>query len=87
MYLCAGGRCRTRRGDLAGSVGIVIERRRAPDELDGFSWYCETAGTVFFSNGWRCAISNSIAGDLLRFYPASSIAPAAFADCHARRPP
>ncbi len=28
----------------AGSVGIVVERRRAPDELDGFSWYCENCG-------------------------------------------
>jgi 3-hydroxyanthranilate 3,4-dioxygenase len=25
----------------AGSVGIVVERRRDADELDGFSWYCE----------------------------------------------
>ena len=28
----------------AGSVGIVVERRRGPDELDGFSWYCENCG-------------------------------------------
>ena len=28
----------------AGSVGIVVERRRAADELDGFSWYCEHCG-------------------------------------------
>lgn len=28
----------------AGSVGIVVERRRKPDELDGFSWYCEHCG-------------------------------------------
>ena len=28
----------------AGSVGIVVERRRAPHELDGFSWYCENCG-------------------------------------------
>ena len=28
----------------AGSVGIVVERRRGPDELDGFSWYCEKCG-------------------------------------------
>ena len=27
-----------------GSVGIVIERTRGPDELDGFSWYCENCG-------------------------------------------
>lgn len=25
----------------AGSVGLVLERKRAPDELDGFVWYCE----------------------------------------------
>lgn len=28
----------------AGSVGIVVERRRSPNELDGFSWYCENCG-------------------------------------------
>jgi 3-hydroxyanthranilate 3,4-dioxygenase len=28
----------------AGSVGIVVERRRNADELDGFSWYCERCG-------------------------------------------
>jgi 3-hydroxyanthranilate 3,4-dioxygenase len=28
----------------AGSVGIVVERRRGPDEMDGFSWYCEHCG-------------------------------------------
>jgi 3-hydroxyanthranilate 3,4-dioxygenase len=28
----------------AGSVGIVVERRRGAGELDGFSWYCENCG-------------------------------------------
>jgi 3-hydroxyanthranilate 3,4-dioxygenase len=28
----------------AGTVGIVVERRRRPDETDGFSWYCEHCG-------------------------------------------
>jgi 3-hydroxyanthranilate 3,4-dioxygenase len=28
----------------AASVGLVVERRRAADELDGFSWYCEKCG-------------------------------------------
>jgi 3-hydroxyanthranilate 3,4-dioxygenase len=32
----------------AGSVGIVVERRRDPDELDGFSWYCENCGHCLF---------------------------------------
>ncbi len=27
-----------------GSVGLVVERRRSADELDGFSWYCENCG-------------------------------------------
>jgi 3-hydroxyanthranilate 3,4-dioxygenase len=32
----------------AGSVGIVVERRRNPDELDGFSWYCENCGHCLY---------------------------------------
>ncbi len=28
----------------AGSIGLVVERRRRADELDGFSWYCENCG-------------------------------------------
>ena len=32
----------------AGSVGIVVERRRGPDELDGFSWYCEHCGNCLY---------------------------------------
>jgi 3-hydroxyanthranilate 3,4-dioxygenase len=32
----------------AGSVGIVVERRRGPDELDGFSWYCEKCGNRLY---------------------------------------
>jgi 3-hydroxyanthranilate 3,4-dioxygenase len=32
----------------AGSVGIVVERRRKPEELDGFSWYCENCGNCLY---------------------------------------
>jgi len=28
----------------ANTVGVVVERRRGPAELDGFSWYCEKCG-------------------------------------------
>jgi 3-hydroxyanthranilate 3,4-dioxygenase len=28
----------------AGTLGLVIERRRGAAELDGFSWYCEGCG-------------------------------------------
>jgi len=40
----------------AGSVGIVVERRRAPHELDGFSWYCENCGNRLFLE--RVAVGN-----------------------------
>jgi 3-hydroxyanthranilate 3,4-dioxygenase len=40
----------------AGSVGIVVERRRGPDELDGFSWYCERCGHRLYLE--RVAVRN-----------------------------
>ncbi|HVZ38302.1 MAG TPA: 3-hydroxyanthranilate 3,4-dioxygenase [Candidatus Kapabacteria bacterium] len=30
------------------TVGLVIERRRTQDELDGFQWYCENCGTKLY---------------------------------------
>ena len=32
----------------AGTVGIVVERRRKPEERDGFSWYCEHCGNPLY---------------------------------------
>jgi 3-hydroxyanthranilate 3,4-dioxygenase len=40
----------------AGSVGIVVERRRNLDELDGFSWYCENCGHRLYLE--RVAVRN-----------------------------
>ena len=40
----------------AGSVGIVVERRRNPAELDGFSWYCEHCGHRLYLE--RVAVRN-----------------------------
>jgi len=40
----------------AGSVGIVIERRRNAHELDGFSWYCERCGQCLYLE--RVAVRN-----------------------------
>ena len=40
----------------AGTVGIVIERRRNPQELDGFSWYCERCGNCLYLE--RVAVRN-----------------------------
>jgi 3-hydroxyanthranilate 3,4-dioxygenase len=32
----------------AGSVGVVVERRRRAGELDGFQWYCEHCGQLLY---------------------------------------
>jgi 3-hydroxyanthranilate 3,4-dioxygenase len=40
----------------AGSVGIVVERRREPQEMDGFSWYCENCGKLLYLE--RIAVSD-----------------------------
>jgi 3-hydroxyanthranilate 3,4-dioxygenase len=40
----------------AGSVGIVVERRRAAAEHDGFSWYCENCGNCLYLQ--HVAVSN-----------------------------
>jgi len=40
----------------AGSVGIVVERRRSAAELDGFSWYCDRCGKLLYLE--RVAVSN-----------------------------
>lgn len=33
----------------AGTVGLVIERKRAPGEKDGFAWYCPRCGNRLYS--------------------------------------
>jgi 3-hydroxyanthranilate 3,4-dioxygenase len=53
----------------AGSVGIVVERRRGPDELDGFSWYCDNCGNRLFLE--RVAVTNietQLPGIFARFF-------------------
>jgi 3-hydroxyanthranilate 3,4-dioxygenase len=32
----------------AATVGLVIERRRQPGELDGFQWYCENCDQLLY---------------------------------------
>lgn len=53
----------------AGSVGLVIERRRAADEMDAFSWHCENCGNCL--NIVRLAVSNietQLPGIFAQFY-------------------
>ena len=32
----------------AGSIGLVVERRRRADERDGLQWYCEVCGALLY---------------------------------------
>jgi len=51
------------------TIGIVVERRRAPDELDGFSWYCENCGHCLYLERVPVAnIETQLPGIFARFY-------------------
>jgi 3-hydroxyanthranilate 3,4-dioxygenase len=53
----------------AGSVGVVVERRRGPQELDGFSWYCENCGhQLYFEQVAVSNIETELPGIFARFY-------------------
>ena len=53
----------------AGSVGIVVERRRRPGEMDGFSWYCENCGHQLLLERVPVAnIETELPGIFARFY-------------------
>jgi 3-hydroxyanthranilate 3,4-dioxygenase len=58
----------------AGSVGIVVERRRGAAELDGFSWYCENCGNRLYLE--RVAVSDietQLPGIFARFYASEQL--------------
>ena len=37
----------------AGSIGLVIERRRKENEIDGLQWYCEKCGTKLYEEFFK----------------------------------
>jgi 3-hydroxyanthranilate 3,4-dioxygenase len=39
---------------LPDTVGLVIERRRRPDELDHLRWYCEACGNILYDEAFHC---------------------------------
>jgi 3-hydroxyanthranilate 3,4-dioxygenase len=58
----------------AGTVGIVVERRRRPEELDGFSWYCERCGNRLYLE--RIAVGDigtELPGIFARFYASTAL--------------
>ena len=47
MFLLPGGVPHSPRRS-AGSIGLVIEKPRDVEEMDGFRWYCENCGTFLY---------------------------------------
>lgn len=37
----------------ANTVGLVVERKRTPDEMDGFLWFCEKCGNKLYEEYLR----------------------------------
>jgi 3-hydroxyanthranilate 3,4-dioxygenase len=69
-----------------GSVGLVIERQRPPDLIDGFEWYCPACGALVH----RVEVQlKSIVADLPPLFDAfyASIAKRTCGACGAVHPP
>ena len=53
----------------AGTVGLVLERKRLPHELDGFIWMCEKCGTKLYEEFFHLTnIVTQLAPVFERFY-------------------
>ncbi|KFL38069.1 3-hydroxyanthranilate 3,4-dioxygenase [Arenimonas donghaensis] len=65
---------------MAGSVGLVIERKRRPGEKDGLLWYCEKCNHPLFSEYFELEnIETQFQAVFDRFY--ASVARRTCADC------
>ncbi len=85
---CCRRKFRIHRSVPRAASGLVVERRRGPDELDGFSWYCENCGQLLYLE--RVAVptsKRSCRKSSRAFIPSWRAAPAASAAQSCRRPP
>ena len=54
---------------MANSIGLVIERRRQPHELDGLMWYCERCNEKLYEEFFPLRdIENDFPAVFARFY-------------------
>ena len=54
---------------FADTIGIVVERQRRPEELDGFIWYCENCGNKLYEEYLHVAnIETDLPPVFNRFY-------------------
>ena len=72
IFLCPGGLAHSpRRGE--GSWGLVMERKRKPDEEEGFLWFCEKCDGQVLS---RTMTQGDIASQVTKIYQAFNADPA-----------
>lgn len=58
----------------AGSIGLVIERRRGPQEQDGLQWYCEKCNSKLYEEFFNLTnIETQFAAVFERFYNSSHV--------------
>lgn len=54
---------------FADTIGLVVERQRRPEELDGFLWYCENCGNKLYEEHLHVAdIESDLPPVFNRFY-------------------
>jgi len=72
IFLCPGGVAHSpRRGE--GTWGLVIERKRKPDEDEAFLWYCENCDEKVLSYN---VVQGDIASQVTKLYEAFNADPA-----------
>ncbi len=58
----------------AGSWGLVVERKRRPDELDGILWFCDRCNTKLYDRPFSCTnIETEIRAAIEAFYADESL--------------
>lgn len=71
IFLCPGGLAHSPRRP-ANTWGLVIERKRRPDEKEEFVWFCENCDEKVHS---QTVIQGDITGQVARIYEAFNAAP------------
>jgi 3-hydroxyanthranilate 3,4-dioxygenase len=53
------------------TVGMVVERRRGPQEIDHLQWYCERCGAVLYDEAFHCTDLGSQLKPIIETFHAS----------------
>lgn len=72
----------------AGTIGMVIERKRDPQEMDGFQWYCENCGKKLYEKFFKLEnIVTQLPPILEEFYNSKDLRTCKFCETVMEPPP